>query len=263
MMLHRNKHRLQHWRPCMLSTAVYLIILLLSASMSSQAAAQVANDGQSRMQTQLRGELRKVVASEIEFLSRACELRPEQREQIKSHDAEPAIEAALAIERLKQPRPAVAIGQLQRQLGRPEIAVGSQLTSDAVQRFGTSLREEFKRFLSEDQRAIYDAELSARQEFAQRAAGECLVSVLDETLELETLQRERLVAALGDWATKNRLDIHFYFRSRGYLPMVPEQLISGILTPTQLKAYRNTKKATATTRRDALGALAFPFEVAR
>lgn len=185
------------------------------------------------------------------LLVRACQLTEEQRREVDKLD-DSWKEVVPKLSNAADPRlpgggaiiaPARAQALLQQRGGN---------FAAVLQKYCDSLHEQFGKILTPEQREVYEAELKARDEFAQQAGVEALIAILDKALNLQPQQRAALTKALADHPGYDQFHAAYYLQNEGALPQVPEAVLAKHLTEEQLSIYRQARKVDARISRNAI-----------
>ena len=168
---------------------------------------------------------------------RACKLSEEEEQklsqldsawlekQLKESIASPVKEVAAGIARFLGGRAVAEVININGNQGDPQQAAIPKVK----QRIDTAIEEA----LEFDHKEVFLRERESRDQFRKQAMAAVLVSVLDERVFLTQQQRDDLEPEVGKWLTKD-LYWQFYFQNESYLPIVPNHLLSKVLTPQQL-----------------------------
>ncbi len=101
----------------------------------------------------------------------------------------------------------------------------------------TKINDELTAALTEEQQAVWKHELEAREAFNKQAQAAVLVAALDNRLFLTNEQRETLQQQVATWLTKSKdLYCQFYLQNESYLPNIPKQVLSSVLSAEQIEA---------------------------
>ncbi len=170
------------------------------------------------------------VNRECGLARRACELTPEQLTQLK------ALDATWIATQLRQPlKPGGNVfGDIARFLGGRAAPVHRNDESAQVEQVQRLADERLLEILDAQQAATYLAEKAARDKFRREALARVLVHAYDKHVFVDTQQRTALAAVIEEAIKSKNLFWQFYFQNESYLPIVPNHLLSKVLTPQQL-----------------------------
>ncbi len=217
------------WLPFQASVAQAQNILEAFGGLAFQAVDQAIDQAvdEKKAEDQYLETIRK---KEKKFLSKVCELSPEQNDKLNGLGDD------LKLEALKNKRGRAVMGEaFPVQVGNVALA----LNRSTISEFRRGLREKFKEVLTAEQKAKYQSEIDAKDEFTRQACAECLVAIIDERVALEPDQFKPLADSLKSWDGGVDMQLDYFLQSSttNYRPQIPDKFYKKLLTPDQLKVF--------------------------
>ncbi|QDV24900.1 hypothetical protein [Aureliella helgolandensis] len=168
---------------------------------------------------------------------RTCELSDQQELRLKEIDQAWLAKELQQLERRDVPARGI-IGGIARFLGgqavQPEIQAQQPAEpSEQIPLVFKRIDAEFEGILDETQFAEFRQECDAREQFRREAAAELMVTVLDQHLYLSFDQRAALKEGIAKWGGGQDYYWGFYFQNLQYIPVVPDRVVSPLLTREQ------------------------------
>lgn len=230
-------------KPLNLKALAAPLNVLLGGAVRAEAAAEVVDaviieaeggnaDPQDAMFQQMLQQLRPVLASELGFVRLVLpDLTPEQRKKIKG----PADAA------LKEAARSVAAQQNQQRRGGV-MRTNKPHEPRAIMR--QAIAKAVKESVSEEQAALFDAELKLRTERRKKVAIVSLVSMMDQQMFLTPEQRDAITESISakwqdDWEKWTKMSQMYGER---YFPQVPDNLVVPHLNPEQKTVWKGVQK---------------------
>ncbi len=186
--------------------------------------------------------LKTVRMRERDFLLRVCKLPEDKQKQVDAVGEE--VLGALA------EAPPVAQRNVIRMRGALHLDNGAGVRSQ-TEKLRKKLQDKYRELLDEEQKQLYNSELTAREEFNRNSRGECLIVLFNQRVSLKQHQIQPLKDALATWEGAESLQLSFYFQngSSNYFPPIPAELYTKVLDADQLKVIRSFQQVFA--QRDA------------
>lgn len=214
--------------------AVVAVDVAIAAQFPAPAAAAGDADEDARL-APLRAQYEPLLKSELSFANRICGWSDEQRRGAIKDGV--AWLTEFARQQLADENPVRAGLLAFVGLARPRQPADP--TTDAQQQ----VAELIVKHLTDEQKALYQAEHDKREAFRKRAVIENLLAKLDERLDLTAEQRRKLSKTLEarwseDWAPELEVFVHM----GEYVPQIPNEYVLPHLTAEQMKLWNGLQK---------------------